>query len=119
MRDLLALTDEAIATLSYTVDGDKTELHLGARNTLRVLRAWNVHLLRVHDLRAVDWSDTNLINTTEYDLYITQEYKPNASVVLAAVNNTRENNNYNNNCYRNTTNINPPDLKRKKRPKTH
>ena len=42
MRDLLALTDEAIATLSYTVVGDKVELNLGARNTLRVLHAWNV-----------------------------------------------------------------------------
>ena len=64
-----------------------------------------MHLLQVHDLRAVDWSDTNMINTTEYDLYITQEYKPNAAVVLAAVNNNPEIN-HNNNSYRN--NFNPP-----------
>ena len=33
MRDLLALTDKEIAELSYTVNGDMTDLHLGARNT--------------------------------------------------------------------------------------
>jgi hypothetical protein len=78
--DLITLGPRDIENLSYN-DGTSTiAVPPVRRNQVRILQAWNTHLLTVTSARSVDWMDSSLVNEDEWDEYRVAVYNPAGSV---------------------------------------
>ena len=51
---------------------------MGAKNTLRILRAWNKAIIAQTGVRVVDWMDEDVVSSTNYNTYHDEEYNPDA-----------------------------------------
>ena len=78
---VITLTDTQIASIQVPQDdGTTTRLPIYSLSLIRVLQAWNFHLLVEHNLRRIDWLDTTMINSDAFDEYRVGTYDPNAPI---------------------------------------
>lgn len=77
LLDLVVLSDDQIDGLSFEDgNGIMKMVPLGARNKLRVLRSWYLHLQLVQGTCHVNWLDASAINEDEWDDYRVGVYVP-------------------------------------------
>ena len=77
--DILSMSDVDMIGMSYKDLQDETfTIPLHAKNKLRILKAWNYHLLSQYDIKQVNWRDVGVVNADEYDDFRVRVYNPDA-----------------------------------------
>jgi len=79
VSDLLSLSEEDIGDLKFiNKDEDDKGLPIYAKNEIKILKAWNIHLAATLNIRAVDWMDEDNVTADEYDDFCVSAYDPDA-----------------------------------------
>ena len=80
MADLLAMSNENIQELSHIDDNGKDEaVPRSKANIIRILQAFNFHLVQVHGVRRINWKEASYVSDEEWDDYHMSDYDPNAA----------------------------------------
>ena len=86
MADLLTLDDETIGKLQYRDDqGQLVPVLQSKKNIVKILKAWNRHLIGIHMTKRVDWTDETIITEDEWDEYRVSDYDPDITKAQAAL----------------------------------
>ena len=66
MADLLAMTNKDIGQLSHINDNGKDEaIPKSKGNIVRILQAFNFHLVQVHGVRRINWKKASYVSDEE------------------------------------------------------
>ena len=86
MADLLAMTNKDIGKLSFIGDDGKDMIIPRAKtNIVRILQAFNFHLVRTHGVKRINWKGASYVSDDKFDNYQVSEYDPNATRSLLGV----------------------------------
>jgi len=77
IADLLTMTEQDITDLVYDDEGTNTLVHRAHMNVIRILQAWNLHLIQTYGIKKVDWMDQQMVNEDKWDVFRVSGYNPN------------------------------------------
>ena len=80
MADLPTMANEDIRKLSQIDDdGNNVTIPRAKANIVRILQAFNFHLVKTHCVKRINWKGASYISEDEFDNYRVSEYDPNAT----------------------------------------
>jgi len=74
--DVLSLQDQDIDEMQYKDNDQLLKVSPSQRSLVKVLKAWNYHLMVSNEIKKVDWDDTILVNQEEFDEFRVSWYDP-------------------------------------------
>ena len=70
MTDIISADDERIEESTYLDDsGNELQVKSYMKAILKIIRAWNAHLISEKGISKVDWTDRSYVNSTTFDNY--------------------------------------------------
>ena len=81
LADILSLDGNSILTLSISdTNGNLQLLPLFIISKIRILQAWNLYIINIHNIKCVDCMDQSIISIDEFDTFRVSVYDPNLPV---------------------------------------